>query len=411
LVDNTLGRTWYDMRQGETVLRDTCQYLVRFPNEVFLPDGEPEPDQDGNTPYVLFRAKKDPRDLRILDPGVGSAHFLLYSFSLLSVIYEEAWADPDLPEVKRDFPSLAELRLALPGLILERNLFGIDIDLRATQIAGFALWLKAQTTYQQLGLRGRERPHISRTNIVCAEPMPGERHLLDQFLEGVTPKVLSEIVVDVFDRMKLAGEAGSLLRVDQEISDSIAAARSAWLAQPQPEQLSLFGTRATREPRTQYTLFDITDKQFWNEAEDRIVQLLDDFAKASQMPDRRLFANDAAQGFAFVDLCRQTFDVALMNPPFGAASIPSKSYIEKTYSRSKQDVYAAFVERGLDWLVPRGMLGAITSRTGFFLSTFQKWREEIILGEAQPTVFADLGQGVLDTAMVETAAYCLRALQ
>jgi hypothetical protein len=55
------------------------------------------------------------------------------------------------------------------------------------------------------------------------------------------------------------------------------------------------------------------------------------------------------------------------------------------------------------------MLGAITSRTGFFLSSFQKWREEVILKEAPPLVFADLGAGVLDDAMVEVAAYCLEA--
>jgi len=122
---------------------------------------------------------------------------------------------------------------------------------------------------------------------------------------------------------------------------------------------------------------------------------------------RQLLADDAAQGFAFVDVCRKRFDVVLMNPPFGEASKPSKSYIEKNYPRTKNDVYAAFVERGLDWLHPGGLLGAITSRTGFFLSSFRKWREEIVLKEARPTVVADLGQGVLDTAMVETAAYAL----
>ena len=58
-------------------------------------------------------------------------------------------------------------------------------------------------------------------------------------------------------------------------------------------------------------------------------------------------------------------------------------------------------------LHPHGLLGAITSRTGFFLSTFQKWREEVLLKEAPPVVFADLGYGVLDSAMVEVAAYCL----
>jgi len=69
-----------------------------------------------------------------------------------------------------------------------------------------------------------------------------------------------------------------------------------------------------------------------------------------------------------------------------------------------------FVERGLHLLYRWGMLGAITSHTGFFLSSFQKWREEILLQEARPTVFVDFGYGVLDTAMVETAAYCLEAL-
>ena len=81
-----------------------------------------------------------------------------------------------------------------------------------------------------------------------------------------------------------------------------------------------------------------------------------------------------------------------------------------TTPRTKNDVYAALVERGLQLLVRGGMLGAIASRTWFFLSSFQKWREEILLQEASPTVFADLSYGVLDTAMVETAAYCLEAV-
>ena len=105
---------------------------------------------------------------------------------------------------------------------------------------------------------------------------------------------------------------------------------------------------------------------------------------------------------------RTRFDVVLMNPPFGASSVKAKDYIKRTWPRTKNDLYAAFVERGLDLLVPRGKLGAITSRTGFFLTSFRKWREEILLKEAEPIVVADLGYGVLD-AMVETAAYCLEA--
>src|SRR5690606_39018358 len=103
-----------------------------------------------------------------------------------------------------------------------------------------------------------------------------------------------------------------------------------------------------------------------------------------------------AAGFAFIDVCRTRMDVVLMNPPFGAGSIGGKRYIEAAYPRTKNDLYAAFVERGIQWLHPRAKLGAITSRTGFFLKSFQAWREEVLLKEAPPTVFADLGHGVMD---------------
>jgi hypothetical protein len=66
------------------------------------------------------------------------------------------------------------------------------------------------------------------------------------------------------------------------------------------------------------------------------------------------------------------------------------------------------IERGLELLHPGGRLGAITSRTGFFLSSYRRWREEIVLGIAEPEVMADLGHGVMDDAMVEAAAYVLR---
>jgi type I restriction-modification system DNA methylase subunit len=123
----------------------------------------------------------------------------------------------------------------------------------------------------------------------------------------------------------------------------------------------------------------------------------------------RLFAEDAAQGFGLLAIAEKKYDTVLMNPPFGSGSTRAKKDFERAYPRSKNDVYAAFVERCIELLLPRSRLGAITSRTGFFLSSFQYWREEIILENAPPVVFADLGQGVLDGAMVETAAYCLES--
>ena len=124
LTDNTLGRIWYEMRQGRTRLADSLEYLVRRPNEVFLAEGEEPPAEDSpddeelsqeerlkKPHYVRFRPKKDPRDLRILDPACGSGHFLLYAFDLLLTIYEEAWADEASPRseltgrtLREDYP-------------------------------------------------------------------------------------------------------------------------------------------------------------------------------------------------------------------------------------------------------------------------------------------------------------------
>jgi hypothetical protein len=168
--------------------------------------------------------------------------------------------------------------------------------------------------------------------------------------------------------MKLAGEAGSLLKIEEEIASAV-----------------------------------------WEQAEERIYAALQTYAEQAENGggyQRRLFVDDAARGFAFIDLCRQRYDVALMNPPFGDASLPSKPYIEETYGDIKGDVYKAFVECFHTRLVPAGSLGIISSRTGFFLGQSEDWRTRVVLCLCRPITLADLGIGVLD-AMVEVAAYVL----
>ncbi len=472
LTDNTLGRIWYEMRKGHTKLKDQCRYMVRRLSEVFLPEGsvvpgpsslEAETDDQGQMTndellklpvYIPHRPKKDPREIKVLDPACGSGHFLLYCFGLLLIIYEEAYEDPELgPPLQAEYPTKDDLKRALPGLILRHNLHGIDIDLRAVQIAGLALWLRCQRYWSEvLGpsslakdktqwTREQGLRTIRKSNIVCAEPMPGEKELLDDFLktlrddhlealirqvmqvpEGTRVRAtramadsLSVLVRTVWDNMRLAGEAGSLLKIEEELQDAIRKGQDEW-----EERLPLFRYAEyglSEEPKERLVRFVPGDLQgerttFWDKAEGLVLQALKEFverASSNGQYQRHLFVEDAKQGLGFVDVCRQRLDVVLMNPPFGGGSKPSKSYIEKAYPRTKNDLYAAFVECGLRRLLPDGLLGAITSRTGFFLTSFKQWREEILLNEAEPTVFADLGYGVLDSAMVETAAYCLRA--
>jgi len=352
-------------------------------------------------------------------PTLRSGHFLLYCFDLLLTIYDEAYDDPDLgPALQADYPERESFRQAVPKLILEHNLHGIDIDLRAVQVAGLALWLRAQRAYAEMGLKMRERPRIAHTHVVCAEAMPGEYDLLGEFTRDLKPAVLGNLVRDVWEKMKLAGEAGSLLKIEQEIRDSVRKARETLASMPPAIQLTLFGPEQPQQMGLRFDPRDLHDEVFWAEAEARVVEALRAYARRAgngRHVSRRLFADDALQGIAFVDLLQRPFDVVLMNPPFGAASVGSKEYIARAYPRTKNDLYAAFVERGLELLrapsaelgTGGGYLGAITSRTGFFLTSFRKWREEILLKEAHLIALADLGYGVLDTAMVETAAYVL----
>lgn len=370
--------------------------------------------------FIPYRVKKDPRDIKIMDPACGSGHFLLYAFDLLETIYIEAWEDEHQPvsevtgnSLKNDYDTLKDLQLHIPELVMHCNLFGIDIDHRAVQIASLALWLRAQKSWQKNGVKPNERPKISKTNIVTAEPMPGDDEMRKEFIDKLQPKVLGQIVNTVFEKMELAGEAGSLLKIEEEISDEIAKAKEQWLKRPQMEQQQFFKTPSElKQGKIHFKIDEITDEDFWEQAEGLILDAMKTYAESAESGDvykRRLFLDDAAGGFAFIDLCRNKYDVVLMNPPFGDPTKRSKGMIIKVFPKTKNDVYAAFVERGLNILYKGGMLGAITSRTGFFLSSFTKWREEILLEIANPLVFADLGYGVMDAAMVEAAAYCLEA--
>ncbi len=366
LVDNTLGRLWYEMHR-DTRLVDTCAYMVRRPGEA-----------------VRKRERKDPRQIRVLDPACGSGHFLLYSFDLLAIIYEETYADPEEGEALRlDFPLEDDFRRAIPGLILEHNLYGIDIDLRAVQIAALTLYLKAK--------KHRPEAPVRRVNVVCAEPMPGEADLRAEFVAGFEPSELRPVIQRAFEALRGAGELGSLLRAESQIDKAIREAMH-------------------REGADLPTIAPLREG-FWARAEEKVIMALRAYVQQVENGRgylRRLFAGDVEQGLHFIDLLRQPYDVVVMNPPFGDPTPRAKQYLEEDYPLTKNDVYAVFVERGLELLEPGGYLGAITSRTGFFLSSFQKWREEVILKKAELTILADLGAGVLDTAMVETAAYVAR---
>jgi len=406
LTDNTLGRIWWEMMKGETKLAD-LDYLVRRPKEVFLADGESPPASDVDdseltqeeliqqTVYVPFRAKKDPRDLRILDPACGSGHFLLYAFVLLVLIYEEAWRDAEAAaftetgtQLRTDYGSLEELRRATPELILRHNLHGVDIDPRAAQIAALALWMCAQRAYNQFEVDRAHRPPITRTNIVVAEPMPGDAELVEEFAASLKPAVLSGLFKKMVDEMTLAGELGSLLKIEQSIATVVKDAEEAH------RQEGLFAEK-------------IGSQDFWGTADEEIIAALGSFtesAAGSVGVRRQLFSEDAVQGVAFIELMRKRFDVVLMNPPFGSTSKGSKQYFDERYGPSKVDLYAGFVNAALVRSISAGKIGCISPRSFLYQIDFVAFRNWAIPHIAFACI-VELGFGELDNASNRTAAY------
>ena len=328
---------------------------------------------------IPHRPKKDPREIKILDPACGSGHFLLYCFALLLDIYKEAYDDPDLgPVLQADYPTRDDFLRAVPALILRHNLHGIDIDLRCAQIAALALWLRCQRAYQEMGIK-KDRPPILKANVVCAEPMPGEKELLDEFLktlrddqlEALIRQVmqvpdgtrvratkamadsLSDLVRSVWEKMQLAGEAGSLLKIEEELQDAVRKGQDEW-----EERLPLFRfteyglSDVPKERLVRFVPGDVEGERttFWDKAEILVRKALDDFVSFASNGgrfQRQLFVEDAKQGLGFVDASRYRYDVVLMNPPFGEPAQTSKSDIIEAFPRSKNDLYATFVERGL----------------------------------------------------------------
>jgi len=384
LVDNTLGRLWFNATGGETHLRERCQYLLVKPDEA--------PQAATNL--------RDPRTLKLLDPACGSMHFGLYAFDLFVEIYREAWAweqqhrpgsldvttqpQAGFKPLSQTYTDEAAYLGDVPRLIIEHNIYGVDIDPRAAQIASLALWLRAQRAWHEAGVKAKDRPLIGRGHVVAAIAPPAERELRQQF-EATLDKLDAELFEKTLHLLKGLPETGVLLQVEREIPNLI-------------RQVYGKSGDILKESRM----------KTWAQIETGLRDALTEFShEAKSTYQGRLFAQDALQGLQLIDLTREVFDVVVMNPPFGALAANTKDQLTKAYPRSKNDLLAIFVERGLELLRSGGRIGAITSRTCFFLSSFQKWREQVVLGEAKPEVMADLGHGVMDDAMVEAAAYVL----
>ena len=381
LVDNTLGRLWFNATGGKSALAGRCQYLLIKPDE--------QPQASSKV--------RDPRTLKLLDPACGSMHFGLYAFDLFADIYREAWAweqlhgpgsldvstqpQAALKPLSQTYEDETAYLRDVPRLVIENNIYGVDIDPRAAQIATLALWLRAQRAWHDASVKAKDRPRIGQGHIVAAVAPPAERELRLQFAAQLDQRD-AELFEKTLQMLKHLPEMGVLLQVECELPHLI---RQVYVGK---------GTG----------LFAQQEQENWQQAESRLRAALIDFAQAIKNTYQgRLFAQDALQGFRLIDLCSETFDVVVMNPPFGDPSLLATDYLNKTYPSWNQNILCAFILRSLNLLAQGGLVGAIFDKTALIKSTYQDFREVSLYANLNPISMVDLGWGVLDGAQVETA--------
>jgi len=401
LTDNTLGREWWEMTEGKSeAIEQYCQYLVHRLDEVYSP-----------------RELKEPTDIKLLDPTCGSMHFGLYAFGVFETIYMDAWDNyPETLLQKFHYEmDRKQFRREVPRLILEHNIFGAEIDPRALQIAAVSLWLRAQKSWDEQGVDPAERPMIRKSNLVLAEPMPGNKKLLKQLTSDLdTP--MKKLVEKVWEKMAIAGEAGLLLKMEMEIDTLVDDVKRNWHKYAVDKEMRLELSDEIRQDNEEIKreierVRRLNKEQFFCEVRTMLAQRISELAgrmSEDEGYENSLFSEDAARGLAFIELCMQRFDVIVMNPPFGEGSENSSKYLDDNYPNWCRNLVCAFFDRMQQMLTDNGKLGAIFDRTVMIKSSYESFRKKNLCGYISNC--ADTGWNVLD-ASVETSTLIVEKTQ
>lgn len=259
------------------------------------------------------------------------------------------------------------------------SLCGVDIDPRCAQVASAVLVLRARRHCRDLPL--------PRPNIVTARGLPGGSASL--LADVVLTPEQHQLVDRIGDVLADAPLLGVLLKAEVALEHEV--------------RHAAFGGVPGTLP--------MSEDHFEKAEADLMAHLQDVADRASSSVAERLLAAEADDALRLLEIVRRRYDVVLMNPPFGEPVGATKPYLRTAYPwipTRDYNLLAAFVGRGIELCKADGYLGAITSRAGFFLTTFERWRADVVLSRLLVT-FLDLGSDVMEGAMVEAAAYVIGA--
>lgn len=295
MVENSLGRLWLE-GHDDPALRRRWRY--------YMDEAEQEPQVAAQLAQIRAQESRiQPEEIRLLDPCMGSGHILVYAFDVLMEIYRtQGYTDRDAVSA-----------------IIENNLYGLDIDDRAAQLAYFALMMKA-CEHDRRFLRRGVQPHV------CAvAEWNGNPNDSPAWSDGQrrAARMLRETFRD-------AKEFGSILSIPKPLADA---------------------------------LDELGENPFGGETALGV--------------DAENLQRLAAQA----KIMARKYDVVVTNPPYmGSSGMGARlaEFVKKQYPDSKSDLFAVFMERGLDWVKKSGYTSMITMESWMFLSSFENLRKKVL---------------------------------
>ncbi|MED4407011.1 BREX-1 system adenine-specific DNA-methyltransferase PglX, partial [Heyndrickxia coagulans] len=306
MVQNALGRYWVEAHPEHKELTNDWEFYLEHEEDF----------QEKIAPYV--NKELNVEDIKCLDPAMGSGHILVYMFDVLYEIYSKC----------------GYMEREIPRLIIENNLFGLDIDDRAYQLACFSVVMKA-LEYNRRFLRSIERDGLN-LNLASIQETNGWTDDDIEYLVGESNGEKFDSIKSFVDQYVNAKTFGSLIKVvDTDIT---------YLKK------RLCEIKSTP-----------VDDIFQIEKRERVLSLIPKLLKQTK-------------------IMVQQYNVVILNPPYMGSGNMNKElseFLKTNYPDSKSDLFAAFME--IDYyLKPNGFYAAINQHSWMFLSSYEKLREKII---------------------------------
>ena len=342
LVDNTLGK----------------MYLEMYPESNFIYD------EDGKVKYLIanaptsqMRHPKKLEEIKLIDPACGSGNFLIYAFSLFYDLYLNQIDQYDADYLRRD----------IPKLIVENNLYGVDLDERAVQLTQIALFIKA------MQLKGRRGVMPAYTHVVSTHfELPEYSKVKDAFISGSDwNEAQQKTIHSIWEDLRAAYKFGSLIRVEEQLDALLPVDSSDMFANQWKADMFDFKHQMITTLRNQV-------HQWTGEGSNEY-----SLAKA----------NDA---ITFLDILSTKFDVAVANPPYTDSAdfgTELKEFVGANYSKPlkfNSNLYACFIKRCCELAGDDGKVGMIHPMTFMYIKTFEDVRK-YMLNHTHINLFVEYG--------------------